>query len=331
MTEYHKAKYYHNLKDGQVKCDLCPHNCIINEDKKGMCQVRKNIDGELYSINYGKVSSLGVDPVEKKPLYHFYPGEGVLSLGSYGCNMSCVFCQNWQISQNEPQSLKEYSPEDIIEFAQNKNLNLLAYTYSEPVVFYEYMLDTAKLASKNGIKNIMVSNGFIEDEPLQELLAYLDAANIDLKSFRDDFYKNHCQGGLEKVKNTIKNMADQIHLEVTTLIVTDLNDNLAELEELFKWLSSINNDIPLHLSRYHPAYKLDNPPTDLNFMKDAYKLAKKYLNHVYLGNAIIKNTADTYCSKCGAKLIKRKAYNLNINLKDNHCPECGAEVYGVFK
>lgn len=329
MIDQYPAKYFQSYKDNLVKCNLCPHNCKIKESKTGLCRVRKNIEGELFSLNYGKVSSLGIDPVEKKPLYHFYPAQDVLSLGSWGCNMSCLFCQNWQISQQKPM-LKDYLPEEIVNIAVNKELNLLAYTYSEPTVFYEYMLETAQIAHNKGLKNIMVSNGFINQKPLEELIPFLDAANIDLKAFNNDFYKKYCSGGLEAVKNTIKLMAAEIHLEITTLVVTDLNDDLEELTRMFKWIADINKDLPLHLSRYHPAYKLNNPPTNLEIMKKAYQEAKKHLNNVYLGNTIIENTADTFCSSCGKKLIRRRVYNVKNNLENNHCPDCGEKIYGVF-
>ena len=329
MNDQHPAKFYQSEENGLVSCKLCPHNCKISNNKTGICRVRKNINGKLYSLNYGKISSLGIDPVEKKPLYHFHPQADVLSLGSWGCNMSCEFCQNWQISQQQPQ-LREYSSAEIIQTALAKDINLLAYTYSEPTVFYEYMLETAKKASQEGLKNIMVSNGFINEKPLKTLIPFLDAANIDLKAFNNDFYRKHCNGGLEAVKNTIKLLSEEFHLEVTTLVVTDLNDDLEELEEIFSWLADINSEIPLHLSRYHPAYKLENPPTKLDLMKKAYKKAKNHLDHVYLGNTIIENTADTFCNNCGQKLIKRKTYNVENRLQKNKCPHCGAKLYGEF-
>lgn len=329
MSDQYPAQFYHQLDNGLLKCDLCPHNCKISNNKTGICKVRKNIDGKLYSLNYAKVSSLGIDPVEKKPLYHFHPQAEVLSVGSWGCNMACSFCQNWQISQQKPQ-LREFKPAEIVETALEKDIDLLAYTYSEPTVFYEFMLETAEIASKKGLKNIMVSNGFINEKPLRRLIPYLDAANIDLKAFNNEFYEQHCRGGLEAVKRTIEILAQTIHLEVTTLIVTDLNDDLKELEALFSWLADIKRELPLHLSRYHPAYKLNNPPTDLELMKKAYQTAKKYLDHVYLGNTIINNTADSYCSNCGEKVIRRKAYNVENSLDANRCPNCDAKFYGEF-
>lgn len=329
MADLKIAKYFKTLTGDNLRCELCPHNCLIADSKTGICQVRKNIGGKLYSLNYAKLSALGIDPVEKKPLYHFYPQKKVLSVGSWGCNMACQFCQNWQISQQKPQ-LKDLAKEELVETALDKNIELLAYTYSEPIVFYEYMLETAKIASDKGLKNIMVSNGFISEEPLKELIPYLDAANIDLKAFNNQFYQQYCQGGLEAVKRTIKILSQKTHLEVTTLIISDLNDDLKELEKLFKWLAKIDSSIPLHLSRYHPAYKLNKPPTNLELMRQAYQKAKEYLDHVYLGNTIIENTADTYCNNCGKKLIKRKAYQVENKLDSNKCPECGAKLYGKF-
>jgi pyruvate formate lyase activating enzyme len=329
MTDQHLAEFYHLTENELIECDLCPHNCKIYNNKTGICKVRKNIEGKLYTLNYGKVSALGIDPIEKKPLYHFYPQAKVFSLGSWGCNMSCNFCQNWQISQQKPQ-LREFKPAEIVQAALDKNINLIAYTYSEPTVFYEYMLEIAKIAAEKDLKNIMVSNGFINEKPLKRLIPFLDAANIDLKAFNNDYYKNYCNGGLENVKKTIKMLAEEIHLEVTTLIVTDLNDDLSELKDLFKWLAGVSSEIPLHLSRYRPAYKLDNQATDLEFMKKAYHEAEKYLDNVYLGNTIIENTADTFCSNCGEKLIMRKSYNVRNKLDDNRCPNCGEKIYGEF-
>jgi len=330
MSDLYPAQFYQQDDRDFLKCELCPHNCKIAENKTGICKVRKNIEGKLYSLNYGKVSALGIDPVEKKPLYHFYPQAEVLSVGSWGCNMACSFCQNWQISQQKP-NLRDLKPAEIVELAIEKEVDLLAYTYSEPTVFYEYMFKTAEIAAEKGLKNIMVSNGFINQKPLKKLLPYLDAANIDLKAFNNDFYKKQCNGGLEAVKRTIKMMAEEIHLEITTLIVTDLNDDLAELEALFSWLAEINRELPLHLSRYHPAYKLNNPATDLELMKKAYKKAKKYLDHVYLGNAVIENTADTFCSNCGQQLIKRRGYQIENMVENGKCSVCGQDLYGEFK
>lgn len=329
MSNLKEASYYQKLENGNVRCQLCPQNCTIAESKTGLCQVRKNIAGKLYSLNFNSISSVGIDPVEKKPLYHFHPHKKVLSVGSWGCNLSCQYCQNWQISQQKP-PLKTMESREVVNQALAKNIDLIAYTYSEPTVFYEYMLETAELAAAEGLKNILVSNGLIKEKPLRELLPVLDAANIDLKAFNNKFYQQNCGGELGPVKKTIEILTQNIHLEVTTLIVTDLNDDLKELENLFKWLAEINPEIPLHLSRYHPAYKLDNPATDLELMQAAYYKAKKYLAHVYLGNTIIENTADTYCSSCNKKLIKRQRYQTINKLQKDKCPACGSRLYGEF-
>ncbi len=324
-----EALYYSSEDNLSVLCKLCPHNCLIKEGKSGICRVRKNENGRLYSLNYNKISSIGVDPVEKKPLYHFYPGSKVLSVGTYGCNFSCTFCQNWQISQKTP-ALREYSAEEIIAVAKKKDINMLAFTYSEPVVWYEYVREAAELAKKNNIKTVLVSNGFIEKEPLEDLIPFIDAANIDLKSFNSSFYKKYCGGSLDPVKNTIKKMAETIHLELTNLIITDLNDSREEIEEITDWITSIDKNIPLHLSRYYPAYKLQKKSTDPEILKMAYKTAKKKLSYVFLGNINIAGAGDTICPNCGETVINRSGYSIKNLIKDGKCPYCGTDVKGQF-
>lgn len=330
MSEYHSAQYYKNLKKGQVLCQLCPQSCRLSEGSTGLCQVRKNIQGELYSLNYGQITSLAVDPIEKKPLYHFYPGSEVLSLGSWGCNLSCVYCQNWQISQQQS-NFNYYSPQSIIKFAQQRQLKFIAYTYSEPIVFYEYMLETAKLAQQNGIKNILISNGLINQEPLKELVPYLAAANIDLKSFRASTYQKYFKGDLVTIKDTIAYLAEKVELEISALLVSDLNTDMLEVTKMVNWLSKIDEEIPLHLNRYFPAYQLKNPATKIEFLRKAYQVAKERLKNVYLGNAIVAGTADTYCSFCSKKLISRHSYQIESLLQDNCCPDCAKIIYGRFK
>ncbi len=312
-----------------VRCELCPHYCKISEGKKGICQVRKNFDGQLYSINYGEVTSIGIDPIEKKPLYHFYPGSKILSLGTYGCNFHCDFCQNWQISQEKP-ATKKLKPEEVVNLAIKKEVNSIAYTYSEPLVWYEFVKDTAKLASENGIKNVLVTNAYINSDPLIQLLPYIDAANVDLKAFNSDFYKNYTGGDLKSVKNNIIFMADEIHLEITTLVIDDLNSDREELEKLFKWIADINSLIPLHLSRYFPAYKINKSTTNISTMEKAYDLAKKYLNYVYLGNVRSLDKSNTFCPECGHEVISRNGYQTKSNLANGKCPVCNYEIYGQF-
>jgi pyruvate formate lyase activating enzyme len=282
-----KAKYYEKKKDNYVHCLLCPHGCRIKEGQRGICGIRKNNGGELYSESYGKISSIALDPIEKKPLYHFHPGVNILSIGSYGCNFSCSFCQNYSISMEKPQTYL-IPPETLIAKANElKNANNIgiAYTYNEPLINYEYVLDCCKLAHQNNLKNVLVTNGYIRKDPLTEILPYVDAMNIDLKSFNNKFYRKYCGGEIEHVKETIKTAAPVCHVEITCLIIPGLNDSLNEIAELAKWLSSLSDDIPLHLTRFFPRYKLDNIiPTPINVLTSLANEARKDLKHVYIGN-----------------------------------------------
>lgn len=280
-----QAMFYEKLND-RIHCYLCPHNCVIENGHFGKCNVRKHEHGELFTINYGEITSAALDPIEKKPLYYFRPSSYILSVGSFGCNFTCGFCQNYSISQYKAKS--EYVPkEKLIQTAMNTDNNIgLAFTYNEPSIWYEYVYDCAKLLKEtdSGAAVVLVSNGYISDEPLRKLLPYVDAMNIDLKSYSAKYYNYLCGGTLEPVLKTIETAAKYCHVEITTLLVTGENDNLEEVEKIAKFLSSINNDIPLHLSRYFPQYKLSNPPTDINFMWKAEDMAKKYLHKVILGN-----------------------------------------------
>lgn len=284
----------------------------------------------MYTENYGKISSLGMDPIEKKPLYHFYPGSEILSAGTFGCNFSCDYCQNWQISQERPQ-LKDVSPDQLVKVAEERNAMGIAYTYSEPSIWYEYVKETAEKASEANLKNVMVTNGFISLEPLKELLPYLDAANVDLKAFDNEFYHKLCGGKLDPVLRNIEYLfKNNVHLELTTLVITDYNDSRDELKELFSWIHDLSPDIPLHISRYFPRYKLDKPPTDVEKMKEAYKVAQEYLNYVYIGNVNLEEGSNTICPECGYRVIERNFYNSRGFLEDGECPECGKEIYGAF-
>lgn len=274
---------YSKENDMKVHCFLCPHHCHLKEGQKGLCGVRENIGGRLYSLNYGELSAIHIDPIEKKPIYHFIPDTKTLSIGSYGCNLSCSFCQNFSIAKELPPTVYK-SPDEIVALAIDNKLPSISFTYNEPTIFYEYMLDTAKLAKEKGLKTIMVTNGFITQEALGRLLPYIDAMNIDLKTFDKKTYKKFCNGELENVKDTIIAASKHVHVEVTTLVVTDMNDNEEELTELFKWLGSIDNKIVLHLSRYFPRYKYHAPETDKGFLFAIGEIAKHYLEYVYIGN-----------------------------------------------
>lgn len=320
-----EAMYYEKKEGDTVQCHLCPHNCVIKDKQSGVCRVRVNKDGILYSENYGEISSMGVDPIEKKPLYHFYPSRGILSLGTFGCNFMCKFCQNFRISQQTPKTTFQ-TPDEIIEHAKKRNIMGIAYTYSEPMVWYEYVYETAKKAHEEGLKNVLVTNGFINQKPLKQLIEYIDAANIDLKSFNDEFYKKLCGGRVEPVLETIKYMEGKTHIELTTLIVTGHNDDNKELEDIFEWIGNLNPDIPLHLSRYFPNYKMEDPPTSENTMEEAYNLAKNHLNYVYIGNMRTKTGQNTYCPKCQTKVITRQYFNTESHLQKGECPECGEKI-----
>ncbi|MCC5912704.1 MAG: AmmeMemoRadiSam system radical SAM enzyme [Clostridiaceae bacterium] len=280
-----EAMFYERVKD-KIHCFLCPHNCIIEKGHKGKCNVRTHENEKLYTINYGEITSICLDPIEKKPLRYFKPGGQILSVGSFGCNFVCGFCQNYSISQYIAQS--EFVPkENLLETILTAKDNIgVAFTYNEPSIWYEYVYDCAKLLKETDPNAVVVivTNGYISEEPLKQLLPYVDAMNIDLKSFSSKYYKELCGGSLKPVLKTIETAAKSCHVEVTTLLVTGENDTVEEVEEIAKFLSNIDRDIPLHLSRYFPRYKLENSSTDIGFMIRAEDIAKKYLNKVILGN-----------------------------------------------
>lgn len=321
-----EALYYE--QQGQVaRCHLCPKNCMINEGQAGFCRVRHNTGGKLYSLNYAQATAQALDPIEKKPLYHFYPGSTILSLGTWGCNFACRFCQNWHIAQAQPQATL-LEPEKAAALASQLvsqgNIGI-AYTYSEPSVWYEYILDTARLIQAAGLSNVLVSNGFINEQPLQELLPYIAAMNIDVKAFNEQFYQKVCAGKLADVKRTVEQAAQQCHVEITTLIVPGHNDSIEEIASLAKWLASISKDIPLHLSRYFPNYKMAAPPTPVSILESGEAAARKYLNYVYLGNVGGDGTS-TYCPECGYKVIDRQRGYSRLTDPGKNCPQCGQSV-----
>jgi pyruvate formate lyase activating enzyme len=283
-----EAQFYKKLKNKLVQCQLCPHFCAIKEGMVGKCKVRKNIKGILYSLSYGKPISINLDPITKKPIYCFLPQTLTFSIGMAGCNLSCQGCQNWEISQKaaEEFKIKEISPERLVEEALKSGCPSISYTYTEPFVSYEYVFDVVKLAKKHGLKNILVTNGFVNKEPFEKIAPYIDAMNIDLKSFKDTFYKKYCRARLQSVLETIK-IAHKagIHIEITTLLIPGLNDNEKELEKIAKFIASVDKKIPWHISRFFPMYKmLDKSITPVGSLENAYKIGKKYLKYVYLGN-----------------------------------------------
>ncbi len=328
------AKYYELSYRDQVKCNLCPHHCIIGEGKTGICRIRKNIDGELFLDTYGMVSSIGFDPIEKKPLYHFYPGRDIFSIGNFGCNLRCKFCQNYQISQDVPDDIdlsKKYDPGELVKMARTKKSNIgIAYTYNEPTVWYEYMMDIAEIAKKQGLKNVMVSNGFINEQPLAEALEVMDAFNVDLKAFTEDFYRTQTISKLEPVKASLKQIkASGRHLEITNLLITGHNDDPKVFLDMVNWIADeLGEETVLHLSRYFPTYKMSAPPTQPGVLENFYNLAKGRLKHVYLGNLSTSAGQHTHCSHCDRIVIDRSRYNTWLKGLDDKgsCSNCGQQV-----
>lgn len=333
-----EAMFYEKAPDNAVKCNLCPKNCLIPEGKYGFCRARKNIAGTLYSMGYGKPCSVAIDPMEKKPLFHYLPGSRTFSIASAGCNLRCLFCQNWQISQCSPEQTTNFdlSPEQIVKLAKEKNCPVIAYTYSEPVNFYEFMLDTAMIARKNGIKNIMHSAGYINKEPLEKLLPFIDAVNIDLKGFSQDYYKNVCGADIESILQTLKTIKKHgTWLEITTLLVPGYNDSPDEIRKLCTWIkNNLGPDTPLHFSRFYPTYKLVHiTSTPYQTLENAYKIAKECgLRYVYIGNVYDNPYEDTYCWKCGKIVIDRKGFEIIANnIRNGKCRYCGAKIAGIWQ
>ena len=322
-----EALFWEKREDEKIQCLLCPVGCVIAEGKVGVCMGRKNEGGTLYAVNYGRLVSIAIDPIEKKPLYHLHPGTQILSTGPNGCNMSCRNCQNWTISQEEsPTEL--VTPEDLVRIASKENSVGIAYTYTEPLIWYEYVLDTAKIARENNLVNVLVTNGYIHEEPLKELLPYIDAMNIDLKSMDDDFYKNICKAKLAPVLRTIE-LAHQnkIHLEITNLLIPTMNDSEEQIQKLVDFVAALSDRIPLHFSRYFPCYQMDLPPTPVQSLQNAFLLAKRKLKYVFVGNAYIPNTSNTYCAECNNLLVKRNGYHTSVvGIKDKRCGNCGSAV-----
>ena len=322
----------------KIQCELCPKMCLIEPGQSGECRVRINIDGMLRSVVYGYPCSIHIDPIEKKPLYHFLPGTTILSIATVGCNLHCKNCQNWEISQANPEDSQAYEcpPEKLIELTRKKQCPSLAYTYTDPIVYYEYTYDTAKLAIKNNIKNVLVTAGYINTEPWKKLLEYVDAANIDLKGITDDFYHRFCSGTLKPVQNALVTAkACGVMVEVTNLIIPTLNDKPEQIRELAGWLkANMGSDTPLHFSGFYPRYKMRHlPSTSLKTLEIARQIGMdEGLEYVYIGNLLSKEGENTYCPSCKSLLVERVGYSILKNLlKDGYCPNCSKQIYGVWK
>ena len=322
-----EALYYEKKDDNRVGCMLCPHKCTIGEGKSGVCGVRMNRGGTLFTTIYGETSSVAMDPIEKKPLYHFYPGSSILSVGTVGCSFRCGFCQNYHISQNPSHPTQYYAPQDVVRIAGENGSVGLAYTYSEPLIWYEWVIDSCRLGQKKGLKNVFVTNGYINPKPLKELLPFTDAFNIDLKSFNDEFYRKHTGGRLKPVLDTIEKISKRhgIVLEVTTLVIPGHNDSDEEIKRLTEWLSSLSPDIPYHLSAYYPMYKFSEPPTPVETLQRLKRIAEKRLRYVYLGN--VSGESNSNCANCGSVLVRRIGYRVKVeNYKNGMCTSCGNPV-----
>lgn len=274
---------FYEKQDGKIYCHLCPHHCNLKEQQIGRCGVRKVIEGKLYALNYGEIAAIHIDPIEKKPIIDWMQGNKILSIGSFGCNMHCMFCQNYHISMIKPKTI-QMTPEEIVKKAITHGLPSIAYTYNEPTIFYEMMLDVATLARRNELKNVMVTNGFIEQKPLLHILDYIDAMNIDLKTYSNAIYKKLGANTVNQILKTIEIASSKCHVEISLLIVPGISDDIIQMEGLFKKLSEINPDLTLHISRYFPMYNYKESPTDINIMKAIENHALKYFDKVNLGN-----------------------------------------------
>lgn len=327
----HEAYFYIKHEDGSIQCELCPHNCKLKEGQWGICNVRMRKGDKIFDEGYGRISSLALDPVEKKPLYHFYPGAQILSVGGLGCNFNCNFCQNHTISQIKHEVLagaEVYSPEEIVNAVLSREpLAGIAFTYNEPMINFDFMLDTATLAKTYNIPTAVVSNGYVNSKPLKDLIEVTDAFNIDLKGFSDRFYKKFAGGRLQPVIDALEQIAASGRLlEVTHLVVTDANDDMQEFAQMIDWIHKhLGPDTPFHISRYYPHFNYNQPATEVSLIDDFVKKAKEKLNFVYPGN--IHTDASTYCPQCGARIIKRSGYSTHApGLSQNRCLKCKYEL-----
>ncbi len=329
----------HKKLDGnKIRCDLCPRHCVIPPGRRGFCKTRENRDGKLYTLIYGSLTALAVDPIEKKPLYNFWPGALAFSISTVGCSFACKFCQNWSISQVTIEEargrIEEYSPEEIVALAKKYDCETIAYTYNEPIIWFEFVYDTAKLAHKEGVKNILVTNGYITLEALEELVPYIDAANIDIKAFSDKFYKELCSvPSFKPVLEATKYMKEKgVHVECTNLIIPGYNDNFDEIRQLARWVfEELGPDTPLHFSRFYPHYKMIYvSPTPISTLVKAREIAMKEigLHYVYIGNVPGHEGEYTYCPECGYPVVKRLGFDITEwNLtEDMKCKKCGTKI-----
>jgi pyruvate formate lyase activating enzyme len=322
------ARYWDSVEGGKVRCMLCPHGCLLGDAQTGLCHVRTARGGELLAAGYGLISSAQVDPIEKKPLHHFFPGEDIYSIGGWGCNFACVFCQNWTISQQVIEGNHAYSPDEIVAKALKSGSLGIAYTYNEPLVAFEFVYDCAVLARENGLANVLVTNGYINAEPAAELLPLINALNIDVKSMDEDFYSKKCRGHVAPVLALAEQAVEAgCHVEITNLLIPGLNDDDALIGKLAEWIAnSLGPQTPLHLSAYRPQFKLTLPATRGATLERARGIALQYLPYVYLGNVYAEEGQNTDCPWCGARLVTRRGYDTQIvGIENGCCTKCGKD------
>lgn len=332
---FHEASYYEPLADGRVSCRLCPNACTLREGQTGVCRNRMNQGGRLVSLAYANVASAAIDPIEKKPLLHFYPGSQAFSLGLCGCNLSCRGCQNWTISQTSPLENEAYrlSPEYLPRLMAENGCHIAAYTYTEPLTYIEYVSDCAKLCREHGLKNVLVTAGYANEQPLRNLMPLIDAVNIDLKAFSPEAYLHYSHARLDTILRSLAVMKEAgCWIEITNLVIPGVNDSMAEIKAMCQWLAKNGfDDAPLHFSRFFPNYKLRNtPPTPLATLQDARKIARDCgIRYVYIGNTTLPGAENTLCPHCGALLVERDGYRiLANNLSHGKCPHCGETIAG---
>jgi len=331
------SPYFTSLEGGEILCELCPRRCRVSKGKRGFCRVRENRDGKYYSLVYGNPCAVHLDPIEKKPFFHLLPGTTSFSLATAGCNLQCKFCQNWEISQASPEDVYsfEISPESMVTKAKEVGARSIAYTYVEPTIFYEYMVDIGLLAKRAGLLNVYHSNGYINPIPLRNLCKVLDAANIDLKGFTETFYHELCDGELSPVLETLKTLKkEKVHLEITNLVIPTKNDDLSVLKEMCLWVKrELGADTPIHFSRFYPLYKLKSlPPTPVSTLEKTRAVALSTgLEYVYIGNIPGHEAENTFCPKCKKMIIQRTGYMIGeIHLKAGKCGYCGKPIPGIW-
>lgn len=331
------ASHFTALDREEIRCELCPRRCLVPNGKRGFCRVRENRKGKYYSLVYGNPAAAHLDPIEKKPFFHVLPGTTAFSLATAGCNFQCKFCQNWEVSQVSPEDLYNYDlpPESVVKKAGETRARSVAYTYVEPVVFYEYMYDTGKLAKEKGLLNVFHSNGFINPDPLRSLCRMLSAANIDLKGFTDAFYRKLCNGELHPVIETLTILKkEKIHTEITNLVIPTENDDMASIHKMCLWIkNALGPDTPLHFSRFYPLYKLQSlPPTPVSTLEKARSAALSAgLEYVYIGNVPGHEGENTYCPRCRKLIIRRMGFMVGeTHLKKGQCGFCGKPIPGIW-